>query len=206
MPRDYTETSPIPWGDLGLPEWGESRVYLIGGGSSLRGFDFERIRSRGISVGINQSMFDCDFCACGVSIDPVFVERKREQLEAFAEAKPLYLVLGKWWWHAIPKPIRGASYLADIERRGTSGFAALQIALRKGAKRITLLGFDYTPGHYHNEYAWSRINDEANKRSWPRWSKDFKKVDGVEITNASPGSLIECFPRLSLEEALALTD
>ena len=196
---------PVPWGDVGPYNWGDRRCYLLGGGPSLTGFNFERLRGRGIIVGINQSMFDADACMCGVTIDPTFVQRFHDKIEAVAAVKPVYLVLGPNWWNTNSRPIRGAAYIQDIARRGTSGFAALQIALRKGCKRITLLGFDYYPGHYHTSYPW-RHHDKANERSWPRWSTDFVRVPGVEIINASQRSLITCYPRMSLEEALRATD
>jgi hypothetical protein len=142
---------------------------------------------------------------CGVSIDPTFVANMRDKLETVAAIKPVYLCLGQNWWKTIPKPVRGATYLQSIPRRGTSGFAALHLAVAKGAKRITLLGFDYTRGHYHSAYPW-RAHDMANERSWPRWAEDFKIVDGIDIINASPGSLIDVYPKLTLEDALALSD
>ena len=202
LPRN--QPPPVPWGDVGATDWGSRRVFLLGGGASLKGFDFERLRSRGLSVGINQSMFDVDFCECGISIDQTFVQRFHDEIEAVAAVKPVYLVLGNYWWNNT-RPIRGATYINDPARRGTSGFAALQIALRKGAKQITLLGFDYVKGHYHDKYPW-RMHDKANDMSWGRWAEHFKPIPGVDIVNASERSLIQCYKKMSISEALALSD
>ena len=149
-------------------------------------------------------MFDVDFCACGVSIDPRFVNSNHDALEKLTVIKPVYLMLGNYWWNQT-RPVRGATYINDPVRRGTSGFSALQLAVRKGAKNIALLGFDYVKGHYHEKYPW-RHHDMANDQSWSRWAQDFKPIPGVDIVNASERSLIQCYKKMSISEALALSD
>jgi hypothetical protein len=193
------EEPPVPFGTVGPPDWADGTVYLIGGGKSLAGFDFERLRGRGVAVGINQSMFDVEFVDVGVTIDPVFVGHFHSDLVRFASNRPLFVLLGNvWWQHSVVLP--NAIYLRneDVKRGGTSGFAALQIALKKNAKHIVLLGFDYIPGHYHSAYPWKH-HDKGNDASWPRWSKDFTVSADAEIINASERSLITCYPKVSLE-------
>lgn len=199
--------------------WQPGRVvFLVGGGATLRGFDFTRLAPIGELIGINQAMFDCE-CACGVSIDHPFVRNRAAELAAFASARELYLAVGDRWFDVLEEVPR-AIYLRQGEEPlsldpgalatgGTSGYAALNLAVLKGARQIVLLGYDYrvTAGrhHYHDAYPWHHM---ANDQSWPSWARRFNamaprlRAMGVHILNASPASAIECFPRCEIETAL----
>ena len=90
-----------------------------------------------------------------------------------------------------------------------SGFAALNVAVLKGAKRIVLLGYDYRVSrdrhHYHDGYA--QWFDPHNH--WAGWAKQFDHIAArldvldVRVMNASPDSAITTFPRCTIEEGLA---
>jgi hypothetical protein len=130
----------------------------------------------------------------------------------------LYLAIGDRWRDSGLDPV--AIYLRDAlpplseDRRavhpgGTSGYAALNLAVLKGARRILLLGYDYGAAygrhHYHEAYSWSDPGDQA---SWSRWAANFDAAAGVlsslgiEVMNASPSSRIACFPKCSVEDGL----
>lgn len=109
--------------------------------------------------------------------------------------------------------IPGAIYLragADVIDGGTSGHAALQLAVLKRSRRIVLLGFDYgfegRRSHYHDAYAGQGAGADAE--TWQRWAENFDviapmiRARGVEVINASPASRIGCFPKCSIEDAL----
>lgn len=219
--------APIPFGAVGPPWWDRGTVYLVGGGPSLCGFDFKHLASLdGFVLGINQAMFDAPCCA-GVSIDNVFVKARAIELGDFASRAALYLPVGDIWWRKTP-PIAGAIYLRDndipspaeapglsrkvdaVYRGATSGYAALNVAVLKRAKRIVLLGYDYGVSdgrhHYHDAYPWHHI---ANDQSMPVWAGQFTSAAlacrdlGIEVVNASPSSTVNAFPKMSIEEALA---
>ena len=89
---------------------------------------------------------------------------------------------------------------------GSSGYGALQLAVLRGARQITLFGFDYRGGH-HNE-AHYRCFNAAPESRWLEFASAFDlaapvlKRMGVDVVNASPGSAITVFPKCSVEEAL----
>ena len=109
--------APIPFGAVG-PPWWDGTVYLVGGGPSLRGFDFKRLASLGgFIVGVNQAMFDAPCCG-GVSIDNVFVKARAVELHSFAVRAALYLALGDIWWRKTsPMAERSICAIATFPRR-----------------------------------------------------------------------------------------
>ena len=212
------DSAPVVFGAVGPPWWNDRTVYVVGGGPSLKGFDFTRLPSLGHVFGVNQAMVDAHCCA-GISIDRLFIDANRLRLETFAASRELYLAPGNTW-RKLLEPVAGATYLrnvpAGLSREpgtvatgGTSGYAALNLAVLKGAKRIVLLGYDYGlidgRHHYHDAYPWHHV---ANDQSWPAWAKQFDAAapllaaQGVEVVNASPQSAITCFPKMSIEDAL----
>lgn len=205
------------FGAIGPPDWSDRPVFLLGGGPSLAGFDFDRLRPLGYRLGINQSIFDAD-CDAGISIDHPFVRHTRSRLAVFAARRELYLAVGNRWRDVLD-PIKGAIYLHDAEAPlslerdavcagGTSGYAGLNAAALKGGRRIVLLGFDYGliegRRHYHDAYSWA----PADARMWRAWAIRFNAAAksiaelGIEVVNASPQSAITCFPKMSIDDAL----
>ena len=91
-----------------------------------------------------------------------------------------------------------------------SGACAASIALREGAARVVLLGFDAGLGpkgetHYHGDHP-AELRNADSMGEWPRQfallAKDAKRR-GAEIVNASRRTRLSMFPRVALEDALA---
>lgn len=94
---------------------------------------------------------------------------------------------------------------------GNSGFQAVNLAYLLGYTRIILLGYDMqlTGGqtHWHGDHDFEGATNPV-KNTFKGWIPAFNKVAqelksvGVEVINASRKTALECFPRVSLEEAL----
>jgi hypothetical protein len=181
--------------------WSKRPVFLVGGGPSLHGFDFARLEGRGIVCGINQSALDLEFCDAGISLDWRFITERHHELCQFAQRRPFFQVTS-----VREQLIPGAVQIIDAAegRSLTSGHAALRLALIKGATKIILLGFDYYIAsgrrNYHVGYSW---HSPDNDRSLARWAQQFVAIDGVEILNASPDSLITVYPKIAIDQVLA---
>jgi len=218
--QDLVLPSGSLFGFIEPPYWDDAPVYLVGGGSSLYGFDFSRLEGKGHIVGINASMFHAP-CECGVSVDHPFIRNRIESLREFAKNKPLYLCVGnEWRKNGLPE-VKGATYLWSVPKAGlstepeyvhkgaTSGYVALGIAALKRARKIILLGYDYkTIGgrhHYHNGYPWYH---NASNQSWSIWARRYEPAAmdclslGIEVLNASPDSELPYWPKITLEDAL----
>lgn len=96
-----------------------------------------------------------------------------------------------------------------------TGSAAIDLAVKLGAKRIFLLGFDMKrledKTHWHKEYGKGKprrspINHPPfakHLQGFPAIAEDIKKY-GVSIYNVSPESAIKEFPKITLKQALKL--
>jgi hypothetical protein len=154
-------------------------------------------------------------------------------------AEVLYASDGYWWdWHAERvKSFKGRKitqdkqaaedyqleYIRGVDADGisrdpavihtgaNSGVAAINLsAVRFGARRIVLLGFDMqaTGGkaHWFGEHAW--IQRDPAEGTWHRWLRRYQVVAddardmGIEIINATRETALRCFPRVPLASLL----
>lgn len=97
---------------------------------------------------------------------------------------------------------------SGLRTGGNSGYQALHLAVHMGARRILLLGYDMRPGpggrmHHYPEHP-TPTNPDAVRFWAPRFRSLIEPLArlGVEVLNCTPGSLIDCFPRVDLLEAL----
>lgn len=90
-----------------------------------------------------------------------------------------------------------------------SGFQALNLAILAGATTIILLGYDAKRGadgrpHWHGDHPTPSPADAT----YPEFRRAFSAAEndivaaGVRVINCSPGSAIESFPKMALEDAL----
>ena len=83
-----------------------------------------------------------------------------------------------------------------------SGYQAVNLAYILGAKTILLLGFDMFGSHYFGEHP-----DNLNKNSpYNMFIGAFNTINpekyGIEIINCSRQSVLECFPRTTIDKIL----
>lgn len=104
----------------------------------------------------------------------------------------------------------GLSPKVDYIHTGhNSGYQAISLAVLFGAKRILLLGYDFQrrggKAHWHPDHP-SPLGNGGNYRAWIAamnvLAKDLEHA-GVEVINCSPGSALNCFPKMSVDEVSA---
>jgi len=87
-----------------------------------------------------------------------------------------------------------------------SGSSAINLAYHLGAKRVVLLGFDMRRvegrANWHDDHP-NPQKDPYDRflACYPTIARDAEKL-GLEILNATPGSAIDVFPFVSLEEVI----
>lgn len=185
-------------------DWAGRSVLLLAGGPSLRGFDFEQLRGKGIVVAINDAIFAAPFADCAFTIDMVWLRNRAEALASFSGEKVAAVPAD----YADPQP--GLRYFLRVCQAGksvdpitiytgeNSGFAALDMAISRGASRIALLGYDLTgPGHFHRGYAWGSRFGANCYRQWAQYFTALAgpaAARGVQVINCNHRSAIRCFP------------
>lgn len=87
----------------------------------------------------------------------------------------------------------------DSIHAGNSGYAALGLAYHMYVKKLVIIGIDGIGGYWF---------DENRPRSLKHLPKLFQsavpqlKERGIEVINASPDSILDCFPKVTADEAL----
>jgi hypothetical protein len=187
------------------PIWADRTVFVVGGGPSLRGFDFERLRGRHV-LAVNAGFVDLAPMATGTDVlffrDHEWFSRNRAALAGWAGLIVTVSTAAKADW-----PDRVDLVEANTEampRARTSGHQAVSLALMLGAGRIVLLGFDWNPegGNYHDRHARRGLQYRGGLlESWRGYRERAARA-GAAIVNATRHTAIREFPIVEQSEEL----
>ena len=198
---NYTYIDPIFLGDT---------IYIVGGGTSLKNFDFNLLRDK-VVIAVNKAILHIPFAQVLYWSDTRFYEWHSKEVDEFkgikvtCRAQPKrndiinLLNTGKTGLETMSYGLRDG---------GNSGYAAINLAYHLGAKRIVLLGFDMqTYGkdtHWHDGYSSTADTDTMARLMVPHFDTLVEPLEKrkVKVYNASPISKLECFQKISIEEAL----
>ena len=173
------------------PRWGE--VWIIARGPSVRQFDLSRLRNKQV-LGVNTFVLCLETPAAICSADWRWIGSHRNLLGKYEGERYLAVSLET---HPEAAGIPGAVYLqrsydsglsddaGALCLGGNSGYAAINLAVLKGATDIHLVGFDMRP-------------EDGEK--FQQWAPLFRSMRpqlarlGVRVTNHNPQSAIDAFP------------
>lgn len=193
-------------------DWEGKTVVLIGGGPSLRRFNFRDLsklrKSGAVVVAINDAIKRCPWSDVVFSIDKVWLGRRHREVRRFSGERIAVVDASRttfWPWIRYiardPSP-RLSDDMGVICTGENSGFAALGMSLMRGAGTgdgtIIMLGYDMNgPGHFHGGYEWTV---PSGPQDYPRWVGYFlslalaaKEMD-AKVVNCNPESAVRCFP------------
>lgn len=197
----------LTYGTVCSPWWDDRPVYIVGGGPSLRGFDFTRLAGRRV-LAVNEALVNLLSVDAVFSLDNNWARHRCSEMSMFRGEK--YLAVQEFYW---PYVDQSATMLQRIRRPGlsddpgavhicgTSGYGALNLAYLKRARQIFLLGFDMAgSGHWHPEPGWGgAIPLEPWAAAFDVAAEQLRTA-GVHVVNCSPASTIRAFEKISLEE------
>lgn len=192
--------------------WAGRRCFVVGGGPSLKGFDFERLRGDKV-IAVNKAFLDVPFADVVFGMDRSLIdnfmtgrlgENYRRAFESFEGAK-LWLDISGYSYppgvYSIPSAgeIGWTKSLKEGLYHGqNSGYGALNLAMVLGADPIYLLGYDCSKGpagekNYHDGYPSGGNPDALNifKRAFEVGAA---LLNGrPRIVNLNPNSALRCF-------------
>jgi len=174
-------------------------VYVLGGGPSLSGFDFDRLSGPTIAANKTAFIAKSDYL---VSLDLNFIRQSRSEISDFiSDGGRAILALDPSRAHLIhDEPVPGATYVIKDRTKGlssdpgrlfgtNSGYAAVNVAYLMGAKDIRLLGLDFSHAsghtHFHGGYSWGTVRTNNAIQKWANEFGHAKPVldeEGVQIT------------------------
>ena len=194
--------------------------YLIGGGPSLRGFDFSVLKNK-LTVAVNLAFRYAPFATMFFTEDLRFIERYGSELGGFG---------GEKVWHCLRgiDPAKGikacvglniiretrddkfwAKDLSSLSFSSCSGVGAINLAEILGCRPIYLLGFDARTegpmlGNFHDDYPedWqvNRNNALTFKSDMEHWVAENCKAPIVNLINPAFESAIDCWPKKSFHQ------
>jgi hypothetical protein len=201
------------------PEQYNNACYIVAGGPSLKDFDWNLLRGQFV-IAINRSyevlpdaqivyFTDRDFWK--VHKEAMLQHQGQLMRGALTPSKEennlnvtMFTLSGASGLETEPEKLRHGS---------NSTYAATNLAaVHLGFKRIYLLGVDMKWGvkgnkktsHWHDGH--QRIDSETTYKNmiknWETIVDPLKDIN-VEVWNANPDSALECFPKCTLERALA---
>lgn len=188
------------------PDAAWDEVFCVAGGPSLVGWDLSKLEGRTV-VAVNDAVRHLPKATAAFSADRNWAMRRLSDLHGFQGQR--YLAVGyehadNWIRNLYRARGDGLSINPDTVNVCSSGYGALNLAFLKGAKRIFLLGYDYTQGgqHWYPEQGTYALNG----RFFNQWADKYATMlpqlreAGVQVVNANPASRISCFPKVSLSE------
>ena len=208
-------------------DWGNKSCFIIGGGESVKGLDFNILKGN-LTIGINKTFEYFSEATINYSMDAKFYENiltkkyneydNLDVIEKWNSFKGLKIFLTP----LAPLAFSGVylvkrNFRKEIFQDLSQGIyggnnsctGALMLAATLGANPIYLLGYDFkaeNKTHWHTGYPDRNINDFRRKLvSYCREISSLVSLfalNNIKIYNLSSNSLLTKFPFLTLEKAL----
>lgn len=203
-----------------LPDgsWVGQPCFIIAGGPSLKGFDFERLRGRGHIIAINRALEFVPWADIAFFMDwklyKMYHESipKKAEWDRFTGRKVFLNLMGRMIndCHSVRSLGRSGcsmSVAKGLYHGNNSGHGAMNLAVAMGAKPIYLLGYDcgFKKGessHFHSGYG-----HKGNPNIGRSFIRDFELFKShlrgrAEIINLNPNSALRIFPFKTIDEVL----
>jgi hypothetical protein len=199
-------------------DWAGKPAFLIGGGPSLLGFDFERLRGKGHVIAINRAFEFIPFADILFFMDWKFYKRChdipdiREKWTSFTGHKVFLNLMGRklddvYSMRSLGRNGVSGSLAKGLYHGNNSGVGALNLALCLRAQPIYLLGYDMRHeggrSHFHGGYG-PRASEHTAKsfiREFERMAKALGERRKT-IINLNPRSGLRIFPFGNVDEVL----
>lgn len=193
------------------PIWSGQRCFIIAGGPSLIGFDFEMLRGQRV-IAVNSSIWSApfaDFCFYGDSRWGFEHARRLEGVTAQVITTSTGFTAPNVTHMAKIAPPPGLALQRDtLVMSRTSLHAAINLAVHFGAAEIVILGADMKAApngvsHHHEPHPWPVVHG-----TWDRQMKQLAllppalEAAGVKVINASLSSRLPWWPKQPIEELL----
>ena len=96
-----------------------------------------------------------------------------------------------------------------IKHGGNGGYQALQIALKLGASKIILVGYDMHAKSGKSHWFGEHPNGNQGSGRYKRWIECYEdladRINHNHIYNCTPDSALECFQKEGLKDVLTIT-
>jgi hypothetical protein len=192
---------------------------VVGGGPSLKGFDFNQLLGKPNIITINAAFKYVPFADACFSEDVRFIEKFGNELNEFPGKVIWHCLKGvdpERGWKACPKvtiirELRDDKYwskdLSSLSYSSNSAVGAINLAEILGCDPIYVLGLDCRAdgmfmGNFHTDYpqGWEvgAIQAENWRSDFEHWVAPNCKSRIVNVVNTAYESAIQCWDKISL--------
>ena len=183
--------------DIKPDAWDGERCFLVGGGPSLRGFDWSLLEGE-LTIGINRAI---EF------FKPTIAYARDEPFARWAKNGRFGPEATRRWKEHPCAALWGlhkSDLLFQCEKESNnSGLGALRLAIGLGAREVYLLGYDLGGRHFHKGYPALQKEDIYDKLFIPAFEKYAREANGAaKVVNLNPGSRLRCFDFSSVGDVL----
>lgn len=207
--RDGLNKQDMQYGKI-EPIWDNETVYIVGGGPSLSNFDWKRLEGKKV-IAINRAFEVLPSADVLYWTDSRFWKWYGNEIKKFKGLKVTCRPYSPISYDVILlKAVNNKPYESDpshISHGNNSGYGAINLAVKLGAKKIYLLGFDMESDvnktHWHTGY-----DAKHNHGIYTKMIQSFSVLApvlsqmGVIVYNANPKSNLKAFNMCSIESAL----
>ena len=195
------------------------RCFLIGGGSSLKGFDFNRL-DKEFTIAINHAILYYPKASANIFLDGIFLDKNNKEARMVLKAyKGLIFCSFRTQYqkenlNAIPFYVNNERVQKKFNKglwgARLTGLAAISLALIMNADKIYLLGYDMNKHavdlHFYDTAGKSKYNNDKGYRG-ERVTQNilaFKKFEEYKerIVNLNLKSEIPYFKKMSFEDVI----
>ena len=201
------------------PIWKDEEVFIIGGGTSLKDFDWSLLKDEK-TIGCNNAFrLGPEICKICLFVDRKFIfsgpNQPRHGFYDELEKFPNWVVTNdpqlKWneepWLKWMPRKSSGL-HTDALGFNANCGASAVNLALLLGASTIYLLGIDMHLGEQGNPNWHNHLIDKPSKEVYTRMLSSFAKVGtdwrskfpDRKIFNVNKNSDLQIFPKLDPDE------
>jgi len=205
--------------------WKGHKCFIIGGGPSLKGFNFLQLLGEKV-IAVNKAFVNAPFAEIQFSIDRQFQDWLTNLEKGGPTMKRAWEIWPEFQGHKVWLKVPGEIYQGNIEfvssagpegisesleegifDGSNSGYAAINLAIALGANPIYLLGFDMKhdggQSHYHEGYPKPQSEFQLSLfvKKFNKLAKEVEKKE-IKIINLNPNSALKCFDFGTMENAL----
>ena len=202
--------------------WEAETAFILAGGPSLAGQGAERLEGRRV-IAVNSSYIAHPFADYLFAADRRWLHKHTAAIEKPWRGRVVTVTkaIGEWdgllYLRMVAPPVAGkpggvaiSTDPRTVALRRTSLQGAMNLAVLLGARRLVLLGADGGGAdkegrtHHHPKHEWPQKVGCWKEQRWDLSTTVQPLRDlGVEVLNASPGSHLDLWPIVTLDDVLA---
>lgn len=191
-----------------VKSWKDQEVFIVGGGDSLRSFDWSLI-SEERTIGCNDAyIHGTDICVFG---DINWFEAHERALKNYkgiviTNAPKMFHTKIPWVWTMV-RESRGI-HENTLAWNASTGAVAVGLAVILGAAKIYLLGFDMQLSNNGKSNWHDNLLDKPDPEVYDKFGEGFgfvakdlrSKYPGIEVVNVTDDSKLNVFKKIGVKE------